>query len=168
MNIHPLFVHFPIALLMLYSALELIKSKKINDKFNLFYTKAILLIIGISSGFLALQTGDSASHLLSRSARTSILRFHEMFAQMTIFVYGILALGYILKLSEEFFIKKNFRFKNILIDIRIIILSPIVSISLSLIALITLSVTGGLGGILVYGPDADFITKILYTIFYIN
>jgi uncharacterized membrane protein len=165
MNIHPLIVHFPIALLTIYSILELVRSKTIIEKYNLFYTKLLLLFVGIAGGFFALQSGDMASHLLDRASRNNILRSHEMFAQITIMLYCLLAFGYILKLSKGYLTKKNFKYMEIVEDLSIIILSPIVSISVSVIALITLSITGGLGGILVYGPDADFITNILYKIF---
>jgi uncharacterized membrane protein len=165
MNIHPLIVHFPIALLTIYSILELIRSKTIVEKYNLFYTKILLLFVGILGGFFALQSGDEASHLLDRASRNNILRSHEMFAQMTIILYSLLAFGYILRLSKGYLAKKNFKYMEIVENLSIIILSPIVSISVSIIALITLSITGGLGGILVYGPDADFITNILYKIF---
>ena len=165
MNIHPLFVHFRIALLMLYSILELVKNKKIEEKFNLFYTKVILLITGMVGGFVALQTGDMASELLPRSERSSILHFHEMFAQMSIFLYGIMLFGYILKIAEPHLATKNFKYNWLVTDLRIIILSPIVSISLSILGLIALTITGGFGGILVYGPNADFATSILYNIF---
>lgn len=165
MNIHPLFVHFPIALLMLYSVLELIKSKKIEKRFNLFYTKIILLATGMIGGFVALQTGDIASELLSRAERTSILHFHEMFAQMSIFLYGVMAFGYILKIALPYLASKNFKYNWLLTDLSIIILSPIVSMSLSVLGLIALTITGGLGGILVYGPNADFATSLLYSIF---
>ncbi len=84
---------------------------------------------------------------------------------MSIFLYGILAFGYILKFVEPYLTSKNFKFNWFLTDLRIIILSPIVSISLSILGLIMLTITGGLGGILVYGPNADFVTSFLYTLF---
>ncbi len=166
MNIHPIVVHFPIALLTLYSVVELIKSKNIVLKYNLFYSKALLLITGTVGGYFALQTGDIASHLLK--SRSSILRFHEMFAQMSIMLYSFLSLGYILKLIEPYLEKRNFKYIEAVRVVTTIILSPIVSISVAIIALTTLSITGGLGGILVYGPNADFVTKILYSIFNIQ
>ena len=46
MNIHPLLVHFPIALLTIYSLLELVPFKQIYRQSYWFYTKAIILIIG--------------------------------------------------------------------------------------------------------------------------
>jgi uncharacterized membrane protein len=165
MNIHPLIVHFPIALLTVYSILELIRSKTIVEKYNLLYTKALLLFVGILGGFFALQSGDMASEMIDRASRNNILRSHEMFAQITIILYSLLALGYVLKFSLNYLAKKNFKYLEIVEDLSIIILSPIVSIGVSIIALTTLSITGGLGGILVHGPDTDFITNILYKIF---
>jgi hypothetical protein len=47
MNYHLLVIHFPIALVVLYSGLEIISFKKVRDAFPfLFYTKALLIIIG--------------------------------------------------------------------------------------------------------------------------
>ena len=44
MNIHPIFVHFPIALLTLYSLAELIRWRRITELAYWFYVKAFAMI----------------------------------------------------------------------------------------------------------------------------
>lgn len=48
-NIHPLLVHFPIALLTVYSLLEAVPLKRIQKLPYWFYVKAVLLITGTIS-----------------------------------------------------------------------------------------------------------------------
>lgn len=50
-NIHPVLVHFPIALSIVYAILELIPFKKLRE--NLFTTKASLVTLGTISIFAA-------------------------------------------------------------------------------------------------------------------
>ena len=60
MNLHPIFVHFPIALLTLYTLCELLRFKKIKDHPAWFYLKAVLIICGTLGAAAALLTGDGA------------------------------------------------------------------------------------------------------------
>lgn len=54
MNIHPMIVHFPVALLTLYALYEIISS--VFPKINNRALKTLMLIIGFISGRLALMT----------------------------------------------------------------------------------------------------------------
>ena len=46
MNLHPIFVHFPIALFTLYALLECARFKKLQEQTYYFYLKAFLVITG--------------------------------------------------------------------------------------------------------------------------
>ncbi|KHO51327.1 MAG: hypothetical protein QT04_C0044G0036 [archaeon GW2011_AR11] len=58
LNIHPIFVHFPIALLSLYAVMVLIRFRKVMGLPYWSYAKAILAIAGTLGAFAALQTGS--------------------------------------------------------------------------------------------------------------
>jgi uncharacterized membrane protein len=45
-NVHPLLVHFPIALLVVYSLLEWVPLKKLANLSSWFYIKATFLFFG--------------------------------------------------------------------------------------------------------------------------
>lgn len=57
MDIHPVTVHFPIALLTVYGLMELVWSKRLKKEQAWFYVKASFLILGVISAYAALSTG---------------------------------------------------------------------------------------------------------------
>lgn len=177
MNPHPIFVHFPIALLTTYSVLELIRWKRLTNQQYWFYIKAVLVMIGGLSALIAVVSGDFAENALrSGSFRSPIDNFrpvvsmHEFFADLTIIVFGIIASCYLASwldkvgmatLANKYsfggpwnFITKVF---NLVINTPLIIL-------LAIIGLIVITITGGLGGVMVYGLDADPFFKLIYNL----
>lgn len=156
MNLHPIFVHFPIAFLTLYAAMELFRFNKFTRQPWWFYTKAVLLVAGSVSSLAARQSGELAAKIFSNGAPLPILEKHELFANLTVAIFAALALVHILvwiKKSREFtnplfsqtgFLRAAENFLN----------SPF-SWLLALIGLAAVTITGGLGGMLVYGGSAD-------------
>ena len=156
MDLHPIFVHFPIAFFILYGAMEIFKFPIFIRQTWWFYTKAVLVVAGSLGSVVALVTGNLAAEKFRGSARLPLLETHETFAVATAVIFGFLAVCYLLvwiKKEKEFVIPwlgSNVVFKTVVW----IVGSP-VSWILALVGLICVTITGGLGGMLVYGPSAD-------------
>lgn len=170
MNIHPIFVHFPIALLTIYSVLELIRFNKILNLPYWFYVKAIFVIFGSLGAVAAFITGRmSAQGIPVTSELFRIVEMHERFAIATNIIFGILALSYlVLWLNKEnisrFFINKPRLAKiwTIKLNIAKFVVETKLVILLALAGLICITITGGIGGAMVFGPDADPFFKPMY------
>ena len=169
MNIHPIFVHFPIALLAIYAVLEMIHFRKLIYKIEFFYIKFFLLAIGTIGAFFALASGDDAARL-HRDVR-QLVHTHSAFAHLPTIIFALLLLIYIfdwvnLVFGEEL---SNSKFKRIWHLKKIIvhkIFSGPVIILLAFLGLIALLITGALGGAIVYGVAGDPFTAFVYKIFF--
>ncbi len=74
--LHPLFVHFPIALLIMATAFK-IAALWVKGKF-LDLPASILLVVGTIGGWLAIYTGDLADGAVSRTiCDPTVLKAHE-------------------------------------------------------------------------------------------
>ena len=150
-NLHPILVHFPIAFLSLYAVLEFIRFRKILALPYWFYIKALLVIVGALSTIptilagIAIKSGFSGDPVSVR-----IISFHEPFAITTSIIFGILAVGYLIAWIKG---KSNF------------ILTPAVSVILSILGLVAITVTGALGASIVYGPNLDPAVHFIYNLF---
>lgn len=167
MNIHPIFVHFPIALLTIYAILEIARFKFLTNKEYYFYIKASFLILGIASASLALQTGEIAEHIVNRSA---LIERHALFANISTNLFTILAIIYAVTwINKSSWQSKIANSKvtvlwNKITNIINYFNKPIIVISLAVIGLITITITGALGGAIVYGPNIDPIVKFFYNL----
>lgn len=169
MDLHPIVVHFPIALLTLYTASEVFRR----------FTKAahwgplcgILVVTGTIGAFVGLSTGETAEHLFRDSAFRNVLELHSLFASITTWIYAIPAGAYVIRWlnarpqlqSLSGGIKKLLAF---LADIASIILETPIAPVLAILGFLGLSLVGALGATLVYGPDFDPITSFVYQIFF--
>jgi hypothetical protein len=170
MDLHPIFVHFPIALLVLYSVLEVIKP--LTKSAHWVQIRAVFVIIGTISAFVTLSTGEGAEHLYKNADRLNVLELHSLLANITTYIYAVLAVCYLFLEFETILLphipqsmqKTALGFKKIF---SFILNTPIASI-IAIIGFITLSLVGTLGGILVYGPDADPITQLVYRLLFGN
>jgi uncharacterized membrane protein len=130
--LHPLLVHFPIALLLLGTLLQIIAlwKKDFFDKTALF-----LLFTGLISGIVAYLSGDGAEEFARQhwgSAYRSLVEIHQFYATVTLLLFGA-AVG--LRMLFHFY-RKSF----------IIPLVLVLCISGS----IALALTGHYGGKMVY------------------
>ncbi|MGG0656281.1 DUF2231 domain-containing protein [Rummeliibacillus pycnus] len=142
MPLHPSIVHFPIALLVLGAVLEIINTFMKKESLNKFGT--FLIIIGVLSGFLALATGDQAEEFAFQNWGRGLhdqVETHSLFADISIIVFSALA---VIKLifKHKFFKWRPKQIKNGLISTLIVILS--------VAGIVSLTITGHLGGKIVY------------------
>lgn len=164
MNIHPIFVHFPIALLSLYSIFEFLRFKRLLELREWFYVKAFFLLFGGAGAILAASTGSFGKPLFAGSE--SIIRIHERFAAITIIIFGLLCLRYLIKMIDEIFGNKLrslscaqtweyiVRIENKLF------MSPVIVI-LAVLGLFAVLTTGALGASIVYGTSNDIFTELV-------
>ena len=154
-NLHPIFVHFPIAFFLLYSFLKVLPFEKRFLKTDLKYTFLILLASGLLGAWLATATGESAEELFQ--SKDKIIETHASFASASIWFYAIALISeasffindnLIKRLSLSFVKTYIFKLKNIL-D------SKIFLISIVILGTLSISITGLLGGVIVYGLTAD-------------
>jgi uncharacterized membrane protein len=164
MNIHPLFVHFPIGLLVVYCLLELVRFKKFLNSSNFRFLKGFLSITGLLAAGGAVITGYLAKEIISPTIEVSrLIETHETFAQMTFLIFSILAgayFVYFIGISNYSKLIPKFLY-SIAHFIRESWLTPLIA----LLGLILITITGGLGAAIVYGPNIDPFVKAIYSLF---
>ncbi len=155
-NIHPILVHFPIAFLFLYSLLKIFPVKKWIPNISWRPTERILLLFGVIGLFLASSSGEIAKELTS--PHETIVERHELFASITTTIYIILFIIEFLPMVNNFLNGKDFlprAIKNSLKYMLSITKNMLLSIILSFLGILSLLITGLLGGVMVYGISAD-------------
>ncbi len=168
MNIHPIFVHFPIALLSVYSLFELLRFRRLTELHSWKHIKAALLLTGIGGALIALATGDMAAEQLRGSLERPLIEAHESWASGASAIYGILAGAYLIDLIQELATGKlkvlldGSRLFTLVARVKNVILKSSLAVILALIGLVAMTVTGGLGGAIVYGPDIDPVVSLIY------
>ena len=169
MNIHPAFIHFPIALLTLYVIIEIVPFGKWYPKAAWEDIKTLLVATGGIGLLVALATGQLAEHSAFAEASKNILSVHKTFAGTTTAIFGIIAAAYVIHWIFE---KHEASLGSLATDLAFLraaanfVLKRWIIIPLALIGLATLTFTGALGGIIVYGPNADPVTKFVYSLFF--
>ncbi|MFZ4500438.1 MAG: DUF2231 domain-containing protein [Minisyncoccia bacterium] len=164
-NIHPLFVHFPIAFLFIYSLIKIVPVKRWLPKVSWKDIERVLLVVGVLGAFAALSTGEAAESLVRSNPQ--LVETHAVFATAATWMYGLLLSGEILLLLIPW-IPANFQAVKIvkaLTIVKDILTHRILSIVITILGLLTLSLTGLLGGVITHGVTADpvapFVLRIL-------
>lgn len=179
MNIHPLFVHFPIALFMLYSLLELIAYAwpRLKQQSWLFAVKAFLLFTGVLAAFATLVTGGLAEDLVQGSnPRAFIIEVHAPFAGVTTLLYILIAGAYLVRIFDErgwgdrlvgqnAFLTRLWNFKK---RFWYGVLNSWILPVMALMGLIGITITGALGAAIVYGPQIDPFVSFVYHLFWVK
>ncbi len=169
MNIHPFVVHFPIALLAVYTMLETVRLPLLQRQPWLFPIKAVLLVIGMIGGILALQSGELAEHAWAATDARPLIEMHSLFAAASMWIYGILAALYCVEWVRRERPSATDKVSPLLrtlwaaavaVEQRLYV-APIVIIG-SVAGFLALGITGALGGAIVYGPHADPVVSLVY------
>lgn len=95
-NLHPIAVHFPIALLVLYSLMEIVSLfTRVRNNKVVRYIKLFLLLTGRLGLQASLSTGEAAAD--AGNGVKGILERHETFAGLSNTLYGIVTIGYLIE-----------------------------------------------------------------------
>jgi uncharacterized membrane protein len=167
-NLHPVFVHFPIALLLLYSFIKVVPFKKWFPSISWRQIEQVLLTAGIFGAFAALATGETAEHLVKPNH--DLVEMHARFALWATLTYGVLFLGELSSILNINFIPKlNINFlTKISNKLEKIFTNDTFSKVLAVYGFFDISVTGILGGVMVYGLSADPLAPLLLNLLGIN
>jgi uncharacterized membrane protein len=163
MNLHPVFVHFPIALLTIYALVELAcLYKPIRARGYVFYVKAAFLIVGALATAPTYWTGYiQKESFVNDPAFYHAVDVHSDWALATIIVFGFLALAYAAAWVSREWTGMPEKWKKILAWHRYVTETPLAP-ALALIGLGVVTVTGALGGYLVFGADVDPMVSLVY------
>jgi len=176
MNIHPLFVHFPIALLVVYSIMELIHTQRFNHSDTYASIKGFLVIVGTLAAYVTVSTGEIAEGILSAGGPelARLVETHSTFAGVSTAIFSLLAASYAVK----FILDSRYA------DVPVVNAGPFAPIwhalcvasrgvresvfgqFLALAGIICITITGALGAAIVYGPDVDPIVSAVYRLFF--
>lgn len=103
-HLHPAIVHFPIALLGTAPLLFLLGALWPAQRRGIHAAALLLLVLGLLGGLLALATGDAAENLAHRTPELRVaLNAHELSAQWTMAIFGILAAAWLVHLGMSRF-----------------------------------------------------------------
>lgn len=165
-NLHPIIIHFPIALLFFYSLIKIFPVKSWFPKISLITTERFLLLIGTIGIFFAKSSGEATKHLTN--PERNLVQMHELFANALTVFYVVLVVIEFLPFLNNFLKKKKIIPQKILLILKTVsskIKNKYLVFILSLLGIITLFITGLLGGVITYGPTADplapFVLKLL-------
>ncbi len=163
-NIHPIIVHFPIALLFLYSIIKILPLQKWLPQVNWKPTERVLLVFGVLGAFAANITGEIAEHLVRPDHK--LVEMHALFAGASTWIYGLLLLGEVLTVLIPFLASKTNLPKTMeyLGYIEKVLTQKLLSKLLAFLGLIAITITGMLGGVMVYGLSADPAAKVVLQI----
>ncbi len=163
-NIHPILVHFPVALLFIYSIIKLLPFKKWFPKVSWKHIELALLIPGLIGAFASNMTGEVAENIARPNHK--LLETHAFMAMTATWMYGLLLAGELLPWINTNLIPKlkSAPILSLFTFIRNILVHPFITGLLALLGLIAISLTGLLGGVMVYGITADPIAGIVLKI----
>lgn len=90
-SLHPLIIHFPIALLITSPLLILAGMILKRQRHGLYVAAFLLMLIGTLSSFVAISTGEAAGEFADRNETVNmVIEKHEELAELTRTVFALL------------------------------------------------------------------------------
>lgn len=170
MNIHPVIVHFPIALLSLYALLELVQLfPKLRQKDSLTHIKLGFLLLGTFFALLTLPTGETAEHTLGRdNALRALVNTHSFFATLSTDLFVGISILYVLRwvVAQPWYVRIPELIRKLIAFVQKIFDHQVVIIVVTVVGLLGILITGALGGAIVYGPTVDPVVRFVYKLFF--
>ena len=160
-NFHVIAVHFPVAFLTIYAIAELVRFRVITSQPFWFYIKGFLVVVGELGACAAALTG-----LLIKSSFSyarNVIAVHETFAILTICIFGVLALAYLISAIEKM---RPERARGYFFTLAGKFLRSPLPIILAFLGLVAVTVTGALGGSIAFGPTAEPASQFIYGLFF--
>ncbi|HJV32555.1 MAG TPA: DUF2231 domain-containing protein [Patescibacteria group bacterium] len=157
-DLHPVLVHFPVALLTVYAVVELARFRALTSRPSRVELKGALAVFGFLGSVAAFLAGTVRKEALeSVGAVDRLIETHSTFALATVVVAGVIAAAHAMRLLKGPLLKAapSSAWARAPIMVADALLSPVPSALLALLVLALVTVTGGLGGAIVYGPDVD-------------
>ena len=107
--LHPLVIHFPVALLLVAPLFVIIGALVAGHRGRAFSVTALVLMgLGTAGTYLAMSTGQAAGQLAERSpAVSAILQHHQELAEATRVVFSVLTLIFASILFVPRFFKRD-------------------------------------------------------------
>ncbi len=159
MDLHPVLVHFPIALLTVYAGIEVVRFPKLVKQTWWLPLKSAFVILGSLASLFTFITGWLLKQAAEKTGSLSpVMAAHFHFALYTVIVFGVLAVAHVIGLTKQYWAKS-------IIDCAEFVLRPYVAIPLALLGLFCITATGALGAAMVYGPNIDPAVQFFYNLF---
>jgi hypothetical protein len=153
--------------LFLYSIIKIIPFYKWFPKIAWRDIERVLLVVGVIGAFVANSTGEIAEQIARPDH--NLVEMHALFASMSTWFYGLLLLGELVAFINPFVLKWNLpKTSGLLTFIQNILINKTISITLAILGFIAISVTGLLGGVMVFGTTADPIADVVLQILGLN
>ena len=158
-------MHFPIALLFIYSIIKILPLKRWLPSVAWRDTERALLLFGVLGAFAALATGDIAEHIAKPNRQ--LVDMHSTFGALATWLYCALLMGEIVAIIHTSYQSKiqSEKVRVLLLKIEKILCNPLFSKIFAFLGFVAISITGLLGGVMVYGLSADpvagFVVKML-------
>jgi uncharacterized membrane protein len=148
-GMHPLIVHFPIALLIVAPLLVLLGLlPKIGGGFK--WAALLLLVLGTTGAYVAAEAGEAAKELVVQTPEIrEVLSRHEDLAESVEVLFTIVTAVYAVVLVVPFLLKKTGLLKKDLPRAVPVVGQLVVLVAL-LVGTVVLANTGDLGGRLVH------------------
>lgn len=107
--LHPLIIHFPIALLLIVPVFIVIGAVLTPAKGRSYLIAAmVLLLAGAAAIFVAVETGEAAGKLAERApAMEQVLENHEALAERTRAAFSVLSVIFVALLAIPWFVKRE-------------------------------------------------------------